>query len=93
MTMYTIRVLLHGASSADYSNLAEYLRQSSIDDIVVGVDGKRYKMSPGEYSYIGLMNLDQVFEAVARSAILVGKPYAIMANQVVERTWVGLAPA
>jgi hypothetical protein len=91
--MFSIRVELHYASREDYVTLAESLGRVGIVDTVVGDNGVRYKLPPAEYSYVGNATLNQVFEAARTAANSTGRTYAVVANEVLRRTWIGLAVA
>lgn len=92
MSMCTIRVELHDASWVDYTNLSTYLRNNGITDIIVTDTGKRYKMSPGHYTYNGPKTFDQVYDDAVSCAARVGKRYAVTASHVTANKWVGLSP-
>lgn len=90
MAMFSIRVELHGATGSDYNSLAEHLRQRGIVDVITDDNGLRYKLPPAEYNYVGNATLEQVFASVEGAAKLVGRAYAIIANEAVRRRWTGL---
>jgi hypothetical protein len=88
--MCTIRVELHGATRAEYDNLAQDLSRNGIIDVITSDSGKLYKLSPGEYNYHGPATLDQVWSAAHNCAAFVGKPYAVTAAEVSRWKWIGL---
>lgn len=90
MTTCTIRVELHDANWVDYTNLATYLSNNGITDVIVADDGQRYKMSPGHYNYNGWKTFDQVYNDAVACAIMVGKRYAVTASLTTATKWVGL---
>ena len=90
MTMCTIRIELHDASWQDYINLATYLSQKGITDVIRAYDGSRYKMSGGHYNYLGQKTFDQVYEDAVWCATMVGKRYGLMVSDVSANKWTGL---
>lgn len=90
MTMFSIRVELHGASSSDYEALATSLASINVVDTIVGDNGIRYKLPPAEYNYVGQATMEQVHEAIRAATSTVGRPYAVVTNEVRQRIWVGL---
>lgn len=90
MNMFSIRVELEGANSADYSALAEDLGHLGIIDVITGDNGGRYKMSPGEYNYVGSKTFDQVYSDAMACAGLIGKPYSVTMAAVTKWQWTGL---
>lgn len=90
MAKFTIRVELHNATRIDYDDLAKRLARHSITDEILASDGKRYKLPPAEYNYVGNATLDQVYDTVKTVAESVGRKFAILANEVTSRNWVGL---
>lgn len=93
MNMYSIRVELHGATWTDYTNLAAYLSNRGIVDVITGNDGLTRKMSPGEYNYDGPRAFDEVYDAAKWCADLTGKPYAVTMSEVTRWKWIGLKSA
>lgn len=92
MTMCTIRVEMHDASWADYTNLATYLSNMGITDIIVADNGQRYKMSPGHYIYDGWKTFDQIYNDAVSCANMVGKRFAVTASLASANKWEGLQP-
>lgn len=89
-TMFTIRVELHDATWRDYVDLANDLATKGITDVVTADDGSSYKMSPGEYSYVGVATIDAVYNAAVLSAAKTGRRYAVFVSEAVRRKWIGL---
>lgn len=90
MTMCMIRVELHGASWADYTNLAAYLKNYGIVDVIEGSDRQRYKLPPAEYHYDGPKTLEQVYADTVTCTTMVGRTHAIVASEITRCKWVGL---
>jgi hypothetical protein len=88
--MYNVRVVLHEASWADYVKLADNLALQGITDVLVADDGRRYKMTPGDYNYTGTATQQQVFNSAQTAANSTGKRNAVVVSQVISRTWAGL---
>jgi hypothetical protein len=93
MNSYSIRVELHDATWADYVNLAQFLGNNGIVDTILGDDGIRYKMSPGEYNYFGPNTFDKVYTAAVTCAAMTGRKHAVTMAAVTTWRWVGLKPA
>jgi hypothetical protein len=90
MTMFIIRVELHEATRQNYIDLANDLATKGITDVITGDNGNSYKMSPGEYNYIGDANIDAVLGAVQTSAAKTGRGYAVFVTQASQTKWLGL---
>lgn len=93
MAFFTIRVELHDAKAAQYTELHKHLLALGITDIIVGDDGVRYKMPPAEYHYTGNATAAQVREATKAAAAKVVRSYAVLVTEAVSVTWYGLPKA
>lgn len=94
MAMFTIRIELHGAQLSHYLALAKALLSIGITDVVTDdATGTSYKMSPGEYSFVGNASLDTVFQACVGAANSTGVRNAVFVSECASRKWQGLAPA
>lgn len=90
MAYFTIRVELHGASAADYTLLHEQMGAMGFTDIIVGDNGIRYKMSPGEYNFEGTATIQQVIAAAETAASRTNRKWAVFVSEAVKRMWEGL---
>ena len=90
MARFTIRVELHAATSADYSQLHERLARIGITDIIADDAGNRYKMPPGEYNYEGAATLEQVLASAQNSASQSNRKWAVFVTEALKRSWDGL---
>ena len=91
MAIFTIRVELHNAQLSHYLALAKSLQASGIVDVVKDdTSGVLYKMSPGEYSYVGNATLDTVFNACTAAANATGLKNAVFVSECSARKWIGL---
>lgn len=93
MAKFTIRVVLHDATWEHYVDLEAKLAQLGIVDEISAGNGKRYKMPPAEYTYEGDSTYQQVQTAVEEIAGSLGVKFAVMTNEVINRSWRGLDPA
>lgn len=93
MTMYIIRVELHGANAQQYHSLASKLAASGVRDVIIANDGSRYKLPPAEYVYSGSETLEQVVASVKRIANAVHAANAVLVSQAENVRWDGLAVA
>ncbi|PIG29419.1 hypothetical protein CLU93_3727 [Janthinobacterium sp. 35] len=91
MAYFTTRVELHGASAADYTVLHEKMGAMGFTDIIVGDNGIRYKMSPGEYNFEGTATIEQVILAAKAAATHTKRNWAVFVSEAVKRSWEGLA--
>jgi hypothetical protein len=89
MSMFTVRVELHSATWQDYTNLAKDLAVKGITDVITADDGKRYKMPPAEYNYVGNESIDAVYNAAVASAVGTGRNHAVLVSEAVRRKWMG----
>lgn len=81
MAFFNIRVELHGANSQDYRELSQAMSVRGFSDIVDGDDGKRYKLPPGEYSYIGTITSVQVRDRAVAAAMTTGKTHGVRVTE------------
>lgn len=89
-TMFTIRVELHDANWQHYVDLAADLGSKGITDVVTADDGVSYKMSPGEYNYVGAATIEAVYNAAVASAAKTGRRHAVFVSECTQRKWMGL---
>ena len=90
MAHFTIRVVLHdNATWQDYTNLASNMAARGMTDVIVGNDGRHYKMPPAEYTHTGSATIEQVRTAAVEAATKTGKRHAVLVTQGV-RVWNGL---
>lgn len=90
MSLFSIRVELHNATWAQYSQLADQLQKLGVVDTIVGDNRVRYKLPPGEYNYEGNGNIDQVHDAVLACANNTGCRNAVFVSEATRRRWSGL---
>ena len=90
MGSFTIRVLLHRGSSADYASLAQRLRAIAVVDVIRGDDGTWYRLPRGDYHYDGEATSAQLMASVTRVADAVKPPSAVLVTQALRRGWHGL---
>lgn len=90
MTMFTIRVELHGAQAHHYASLAQKLAQFGVIDIITSDDGRKWKLPPAEYTYTGNSTLEQVLDAVQGAADAVIASNAVFVTKADSRMWKGL---
>lgn len=91
MAMFTIRVELHDATWQDYNDLAKRLAQHGIIDVITADNGKRYKLPPAEYNFVGNATVQQVHDAVVAVAGALGRRFGVVINEVTNRSWQGLS--
>ena len=90
MVRYTIRIELHNATLAQYTDLYKHMAAEGFPDIIGAGDGTRYKMPPGEYNYEGKTTRDQVLVKAKSAAAKVVRSYAVFVTESAGRTWYGL---
>lgn len=90
MTLYIIRVELHGAQAHHYTDLAKKLASHGITDIISSGDGKKWKLPPAEYCYSGSEKASDVLKAVKNVANSVISSNAVLVTEAVSSTWDGL---
>lgn len=90
MAYFTIRVELHGATSADYTQLHENLARLGVTDIIADDAGTRYKMPPGEYNFQGNATIAQVLAAAQNAASQTNRKSAVFVSEATKRSWEGL---
>lgn len=93
MTRLTIRIELHDATRSEYADLAKRLARHEITDEIVADNGKRYKLPPAEYNYVGDATFDEVYSTAKSVAGSLGKKFAVLASKSTRRSWDGLPPA
>lgn len=90
MANFNIRVVLHdNATWQDYTNLASNMAARGMIDIIVGSDGRHFKLPPAEYTHTGNATTEQVRAAAAEAAAKTGKRYAVRVTQG-DSAWIGL---
>lgn len=90
MARFTIRVELHAATGADYTQLHERLARIGVTDIIADDAGNRYKMPPGEYNYEGTATIEQVLAAAQNSVSQSNRKWAVFVTEATNRRWDGL---
>jgi hypothetical protein len=90
MASFTIRVELHGASSADYKRLHDAMFAAACRVFVRGDNGVLYVMPTGEYDYQSdTLSVEQVrtnILAIARVVHPTMEPW-VFVTQVAARAW------
>ena len=90
MAQFIVRVELHDGTRDDYTRMHQLLAAQGIVDIITSSDGKRYKLPPAEYTYVGNATIDQVRATCQQAAAKVVQSYAVLVTQSVRIAWSGL---
>ncbi len=91
MARFTIRVVLHdNATWTEYIQLANALARLGVVDVIASDDGRKWKMPPGEYDYVGTLTASQVLDMCKSAAATTGKRHAVFVTSALERAWAGL---
>ena len=89
MARFTVRVELHNASREHYEQLHKKMTAHGFSD-VISVDGRRYRLPPAEYNFVGSATRDQVLEKAKAAARSVVEKFAVFVTESNGRTWHGL---
>lgn len=90
MVYFTIRIELHGATGAGYTQLHKNLADIGLTDIIADDAGTRYRMPPGEYNYQGDVTIQQVLAAAQAAATKTNRKWAVFVSEATRRLWNGL---
>lgn len=93
MAKFTIRIELHDAVSADYSELHDGMTKQGFSNIVVFNSGVRKRMPPAEYNFSGEKDRDEILQKVHVAAEPTGCEYEVLITESAGRTGWNLKPA
>lgn len=91
MPIFTVRVVLQGHPTLrDFLGLRSKLASCGVIDVIVGDDGRKYRLPPAEYVYVGSESVTQVRDAVMRVARSVMPTAQVLVTEGSRRAWAGL---
>lgn len=91
MSLYTIRVELHNATSqSDYQNLHQNMQKKGFSTTIKADNGALYHLPTAEYNIEGNYSISQVQQAACDAAKMVGKKYTVLVTKGISRSWFGL---
>jgi hypothetical protein len=80
MSLFFVRVELHGGSLSDYTKLHEAMATAGFSRTVVGNDGRKYNLPTAEYTVDGNHSIDQVSTAANVAATKTGRTHIVLAS-------------
>ena len=80
MPHYTIRVELFDSNEGDYLLLNRYMKETGFDREVT-IEGVRCELPAAEYSYVGRISFDRVFQTAIYTAELIGRQCKVLVTK------------
>jgi Endoribonuclease GhoS len=90
MSIFTIRVELHGANYNDYQTLHAAMQQAGFSRTIKGDNGRVYHLPEAEYTISTVANAESVRTLASGAAQRTGKQFAVLVTTAGEIAWVGL---
>lgn len=93
MFNFMVRVELHGATSADYTNLHAAMLNAGFSRLILGADGRYYQLPTAEYIINSSFTVEQVRHMAFTTASTVSANPAVIAVRFDQSAWGGLSLA
>jgi hypothetical protein len=92
MNRYITRIVLHGASEDDYSQLHFFMSQQGFGRLIDSDTGVWYHLPPGEYYRACDLSREIVRLQASEAASLVGLSFSVLVTPSLGSLWFGLTP-
>lgn len=89
MLQFTVRIVLHNATSEDYAKLEIAMSSVGFIDTIVSDNGQTYVLPDAEYQGVAA-DIDTAFQLATTAVSTVGRNYAIFISETVRWTYIGL---
>lgn len=90
MPNFIVRVELHNASSADYTNLHTAMSRAGFSRYIRGSNGITYPLPTAEYIVTSELTVEQVRDIAYRTASSVSASPGVIAARYTDAAWQGL---